>query len=69
MSAVVHQAVLEVNEEGAEAAAATGVVMAFDLVAMLPKPKPRFRADRPFLVAIIKGNRVAFFGRVTNPTA
>ena len=51
ISAVIHRAVLEVNEEGAEAAAATAVVMT--LGAMLPAEQPfHLRADRPFLLAI-----------------
>ena len=65
MSAVVHEAVLEVNEEGAEAAAATAVKMVFYSMPITQQ----FLADRPFLVAILKDDNVVFFGRVTNPTA
>jgi len=60
-----HKAVLEVNEEGAEAAAATGVVMEL-------KSMPRelvFRADRPFLCAIRDDDTGAllFLGMINNP--
>lgn len=66
VSAVVHEAVLEVNEEGAEAAAATAVVMK---MRCMPMPKPQFRVDRPFLIAILKGDSAVFFGRVLDPTS
>ncbi len=67
ISDVVHKAFVEVNEEGTEAAAATGVGMR--LTAM-PTPPPVFQADRPF-VFIIKDNNtgsILFVGRVADPT-
>jgi serpin B len=67
ISDVIHKAFVEVNEEGTEAAAATGVVM--KLTAM-PEPPPVFRADRPF-VFLIKDNKtqsILFIGRVADPT-
>jgi len=64
---VVHQAFVEVNEEGTEAAAATAVI------ANAPGPPPprpvEFRADRPFLFLIrdrVHGV-ILFIGRSTGP--
>jgi len=62
---VVHKAVVTVNEEGCEAAAATAVVMSRG-ASMSPVV---FRADRPFLF-LIRDNgtdSILFLGRVTNP--
>ncbi len=67
ISAVIHKAFVEVNEEGTEAAAATGVVVGTTSIA--PSP-PIFKADHPF-VFFIRDNAsqsVLFFGRVLNPT-
>jgi serpin B len=69
ISAVIHKAYVEVNEEGTEAAAATGVVMR--LTSVGPTPIPVFRADHPFLF-LIKDNMtgsILFIGRVANPKA
>ena len=69
ISAVIHRAVLEVNEEGAEAAAATAVVMT--LGAMLPVEQPfHLRADRPFLLAIRDRHTgiILFLGAVVDPS-
>jgi serpin B len=66
ISAVVHKAYVEVNEEGTEAAAATGVVMKLTSVA---PPPPIFRADHPF-VFLIRDNQsgsILFMGRLANP--
>jgi serpin B len=53
ISRVLHEAVLEVNEAGAEAAAATAVEARPTSVA-LPREAPfRFVADQPFFVAIV----------------
>ena len=67
ISAVIHKAYVEVNEEGTEAAAATGVVMR--LTSVGPAPIPVFRADHPFLF-LIRDNHsgsILFIGRVENP--
>lgn len=66
IAAVVHKAFVDVNEEGTEAAAATGVVMGRSAV---PRKPPEFRADHPF-VFLIRDNRngaILFMGRVVNP--
>jgi serpin B len=65
ISAVVHKAFVEVNEEGTEAAAATGVVMAAASVERVPE----VRADHPFVFAL-RDNRtgsILFLGRVADP--
>jgi serpin B len=62
ISDVFHKAFIEVNEEGAEAAAGTAVVFIKGLDMF-------FRADHPFIF-IIKDNRtgsILFMGRVMNP--
>jgi len=66
ISAVVHKAYVDVNEEGTEAAAATGVTMKLTSVA---PPPPVFRADHPFIF-LIRDNQtgsILFLGRVANP--
>jgi serpin B len=65
ISDVVHQAVVDVNEEGTEAAAATGVTMR----AMAVMRPLVFRVDHPF-VFLIRENKtgsVLFLGRVLEP--
>eukprot|EP00397_Hematodinium_sp_SG-2012_P034653 GEMP01037179.1.p1 GENE.GEMP01037179.1~~GEMP01037179.1.p1 ORF type:complete len:415 (+),score=89.27 GEMP01037179.1:185-1246(+) len=66
-SKVVQKAFIEVNEEGAEAAAATAVVMQ---LRCMPRPPPEFTCNRPF-VFIIKDNvtkAILFSGRVMDPS-
>jgi serpin B len=65
ISAVVHKAFVDVNEEGTEAAAATAVIVQ----ATSARVTPVFRADHPF-VFLIRDNRsgsVLFLGRVADP--
>lgn len=66
ISEVVHKAFVDVNEEGTEAAAATGVMIT---TRGLPPPDPEFIADHPFIFLIRhnSSNSILFMGRVTNP--
>lgn len=66
ISAVVHQAYVNVNEKGTEAAAATGAVGGRGRTV----EPPTFRADHPFLF-LIQDNRngnILFMGRVSDPS-
>lgn len=67
---VVHQAFVEVNEEGTEAAAATGIGMRATSAEM-PKPPVEFKADHPFIFLIqeMESGNILFMGRVMNPGA
>jgi serpin B len=67
ISKVVHQAVVEVNEEGTEAAAATGVVM-MTRCAMVDEPID-FICNKPFLFVIHEkvNNNVLFYGKYSKP--
>ncbi len=68
ISAVVHKAFVDVNEEGTEAAAATGAVFGVTSAPVSQEPVI-FRADHPF-VFLIRDNRsgsLLFLGRLTNP--
>ncbi len=66
---VIHQGVIDVNEEGTEAAAATAVVSEKKDAA--PEPPVQFRADHPFVFLIrdLNTQTILFLGRLTNPTA
>ena len=65
---VIHQAFIEVNEEGTEAAAATGISMAMMKTSRKP-PTPIFKADHPFIFIIQQNEtgNILFMGRVSNP--
>jgi serine protease inhibitor len=65
---VIHQAMIDVNEEGSEAAAATAVVMGLKSAMSMPAT---FRADKPFIFLIIHKptDSILFMGRVSNPPA
>jgi len=67
ISHVIHQAMIDVNEEGSEAAAATAITMA--PTAAAPHPHPTFRADHPFIFMIVHRptDSIMFMGRVSNP--
>ncbi len=65
VSKVVHKAFVEVNEEGTEAAAATGVVARTMSMIILPV----FNADHPFLFFIRHNptKSILFYGRFCSP--
>jgi serpin B len=69
ISQVIHQAFVEVNEEGTEAAAATAVV--WKGLSVRPKSIKIFKADHPFIFVIQEKETgdILFLGRVTNPTS
>lgn len=70
LSAVIHQALVEVDEVGTEAAAATAIVAVTAAAPQADPPKPVvFRADHPFVFAIRNQatGEVLFMGRVDNP--
>ncbi len=64
ISSVIHQAFIEVNEEGTEAAAATGGVM------VISAPSISFYANHPFIFIIQdrESGNILFLGRVIDPT-
>ena len=71
VSAVIHKAFVDVNEEGTEAAAATAVIMGSKkaISSYRPPPPPIFSADHPFLF-LIRDNKsagIVFMGRVSDP--
>jgi serpin B len=63
ISHVIHQACVEVNEDGTEAAGATAVVL------RAKSEPPSFRADRPFFFVIRdkRTDSILFMGRVVDP--
>ena len=66
VSGVYHKAVIEVNEKGSEAAAATGLLVAMNC---LPLPPKELICDHPFMFIIrhIPTSSVLFLGRCTSP--
>jgi serpin B len=64
---IAHRAVIEVAEQGTEAAAATAVVITTRTMA--PGAQERFTVDRPFLFLIAddKTGAILFLGRVSDP--
>jgi serpin B len=65
LDSVIHQAFVEVNEKGTEAAAATAIFMTRGLAPKVPE----FRADHPFIFLIRHNDsgNILFMGRVVNP--
>jgi len=68
VSSVVQKVFVEVNEEGSEAAAATGVMV---MMRSMPAPNQQFLVDHPFIFIIrdkLTG-MILFQGRVVDPSA
>ncbi|MFE9244564.1 serpin family protein [Nocardiopsis sp. NPDC006938] len=65
VDAIVHQAVLSVDEKGAEGAAATAAVMLMS--AAVPPPPLELRVDQPFLFVLRRRGALLFTGRITDP--
>jgi serpin B len=65
ISKAVHKAFIEVNEEGTEAAAATGMQGAS--FSKFRESFVRFQADRPFLFALKTSTKILFMGRYVQP--
>lgn len=65
LSEVFHQATVDVNEEGTEAAAGTGAIMS----GRTGHGGPQFVADQPFLFFIMHKmtKNILFFGRFASP--
>ena len=61
---VVHGAALDVDEEGTEGAAATGISMERTILRII------VRVNRPFLIAVVLKDTqsIIFLGKVTNPS-
>ncbi|CAG9575761.1 unnamed protein product [Danaus chrysippus] len=59
VSKAVQKAFIEVNEEGAEAAAASGMVM---MMRCAPMPPVRFDANKPFLFVLMDSGTPIFYG-------
>ncbi|PNF40587.1 hypothetical protein B7P43_G06760 [Cryptotermes secundus] len=70
VSQVIQKAEIEVDEDGATAAAATAIIIK-TLSAILPPPPLVFRVDHPFIAFIVDDlNKLPLFAcRVTDPTA
>jgi len=67
LSKVVQECIVEVNEEGTEAAAATAVSASSRSI---PSPPLQFRVDRPFVFAIVEKETglLAYSGRIVDPS-
>jgi serpin B len=69
IASVIHKAVLEVDESGSEAAAATAVIMRTTAAFGAPHVTPVIVFDRPFLCAIVDDTTgaILFEGIVRDP--
>ncbi|OQV19906.1 Serpin B9 [Hypsibius exemplaris] len=70
ISKVVQKVFVNVDEDGTEAAAATGVIMVLTSAMISPDEPVTFRVDRPFLYLIRHKatNSILFLGKVADPT-
>ncbi|KAK2171309.1 hypothetical protein NP493_1080g00004 [Ridgeia piscesae] len=68
VSSAVHKAVIDVTEEGSEAAAATAVAAT---LRCLPHDPLQFVADHPFVFFVVdnRSSSIIFFGRLTRPSS
>ena len=66
ISEIVHRAVIDVTEEGTEAAAATAITM---MGSSMPSKIEEFRVDRPFLFYLVDDatGAILFEGRINDP--
>jgi serpin B len=66
IGAVIHQANIDVDEKGTEAAAATAVMMA---ASAAPAPPVEMTVDRPFIYALrdMETGAILFLGRIMEP--
>jgi serpin B len=69
IGAIMHRAVIEVMEDGTEAAAATSVAVIAGAIAHPPEPPQVFHVDHPFLFAIVDdaSGAILFQGRIADP--
>jgi serpin B len=70
LSSAIHKAFIAVDEEGTEAAAATGMGISLSSIE-IPPPATDFNADHPFLLLLTdtKTGVILFMGRIQNPTS
>eukprot|EP00238_Polyblepharides_amylifera_P009352 CAMPEP_0196598294 /NCGR_PEP_ID=MMETSP1081-20130531/94237_1 /TAXON_ID=36882 /ORGANISM="Pyramimonas amylifera, Strain CCMP720" /LENGTH=487 /DNA_ID=CAMNT_0041923971 /DNA_START=226 /DNA_END=1689 /DNA_ORIENTATION=+ len=68
LSSVLHKTVLEINEEGTEAAAATAAIMMTRAI-MIEPPPVEIEMDRPFLFMLqdAQSKLVMFLGKIDSP--
>ncbi|XP_017068420.2 serine protease inhibitor 42Dd [Drosophila eugracilis] len=67
ISKILQKAFIEVNEEGAEAAAITAVSIGLRCIRCTPPPRLDFNADHPFAYVIRDQNAVYFQGHFVKP--
>jgi serpin B len=66
IDSVIHQAFIELDEKGTEAAAATAITMVRTTAIMSPEPSVEFHADRPFIYCLMddRTGAILFMGRL-----